>query len=162
MVPINHVGLTLAQRDTWKRMVGIKLAYAGFVGLRALDQHQNQRLAIKLARWAKWHRANVICRRRANKTADKMSALAQQMIAFWHQHHTLKESIFFLINSNSSSNANRLYTYIPLCRSTLCYEKRVIWIYLILLYWILIIYFQSHHVCFYTTFGRILYFYSNN
>ena len=38
---------------------------------------------IKLARWVNWHQANVICRRRANKTADKIPALAQQMIAIW-------------------------------------------------------------------------------
>ena len=45
----------------------------------------NQRLANKLARWAKWNRAtcNIICRRRANKTADIMLALTQQMIAIW-------------------------------------------------------------------------------
>ena len=43
MVPINHVGPTLAQRDTWKRMVGITLAYAGLVGLRTLDQHRTNR-----------------------------------------------------------------------------------------------------------------------
>ena len=40
MVPINHVGPTLAQRNIWKRMVDITLAYAGLVGLRALDQHR--------------------------------------------------------------------------------------------------------------------------
>ena len=40
MVLINQVGPTLAQRDTWKRMVGITLAYARLVGLRALDQHR--------------------------------------------------------------------------------------------------------------------------
>ena len=40
MVPINHVGSTLVQRDTSKRMVGTTLAYAGLVGLRALDQHR--------------------------------------------------------------------------------------------------------------------------
>ena len=28
------------RRDTWKRMVGITLAYAGLVGLRTLDQHR--------------------------------------------------------------------------------------------------------------------------
>ena len=38
MVPINNVGSTLAQRDTWKRMIGITFANEGFVGLRALDQ----------------------------------------------------------------------------------------------------------------------------
>ena len=48
-----------------------------------VGQTSNQRLAIRLARWAKWHRANFICRRRANKTADKMPAFAQQMIAIW-------------------------------------------------------------------------------
>ena len=39
MVPINHVGPTLAKRE---RMVGITLAYmyAGLVELRALDQHR--------------------------------------------------------------------------------------------------------------------------
>ena len=40
MLPINHVVPTLAKRDTWKRMVGITLAYAGLVELRALDQHR--------------------------------------------------------------------------------------------------------------------------
>ena len=40
MVPMNHVGQTLAQRDTCKRMVGITLAYAGLVGLRASNQHR--------------------------------------------------------------------------------------------------------------------------
>ena len=39
-MPINHVGPTLAKRDTGKRLVGITLAYAGLVGLRALDQHR--------------------------------------------------------------------------------------------------------------------------
>ena len=34
---INHVGPTLAQCDTWNRMVGITLADAG---LRAFDQHR--------------------------------------------------------------------------------------------------------------------------
>ena len=34
---INHVGTTLAQCDTWNRMVGITLADAG---LRAFDQHR--------------------------------------------------------------------------------------------------------------------------
>ena len=77
-VPINHVGQTLAVRDTWKRVVGITLAYAGLVWPTS-----NQRLAIKLARWAKWHRANIIFRRRANKTADKIPTLTQQMIAIW-------------------------------------------------------------------------------
>ena len=38
MVLINRVGPTLAQRG---RMVCITLGYAGFVGLRALDQHRN-------------------------------------------------------------------------------------------------------------------------
>ena len=40
MLPINQIGPTLAQRDTRKRMVGITLAYAGLVGLSALDQHR--------------------------------------------------------------------------------------------------------------------------
>ena len=40
MVPINHVGQTLAVRDACKRVVGITLAYAGLVGLPALDQHR--------------------------------------------------------------------------------------------------------------------------
>ena len=90
---INHVGPTLAQRDTWKRMVGIALAYAGFVGLRALDQHRTNGWQFKLARWAKWHRANVICRRGAIKTADKMPALDQQMIAIW----VLSTLLIFLV-----------------------------------------------------------------
>ena len=40
MVPINHVGQTLAVRDTCKRVVGITLAYEGLVGLPAFDQHR--------------------------------------------------------------------------------------------------------------------------
>ena len=80
MVPRNHVGQTLAQRGTWKRMVGITLVY-GACWDTGVGPTPNQRLAIKLARWAKWHRAYVICRRQANKTAEKMPALAQQMIA---------------------------------------------------------------------------------
>ena len=83
MVLINHVGTTLAQRDTWKWMVGITSAYAGLVGLRTLDQHRTNGWQIKLARWEKWRQTNVICRRRANKTADKMPVLAQQMITIW-------------------------------------------------------------------------------
>ena len=75
MVAINH-GPT---RENGWHYVGIcRACWAMGVGPTS-----NQRLAIKLARWAKWHRANVICRRRANKTADKMPALAQQMIAVW-------------------------------------------------------------------------------
>ena len=49
-------------------MVGITLAYVGFGGLRALDQHRTNG------------------RRRANKTADKIPALAQKMIAIWDVH----------------------------------------------------------------------------
>ena len=40
MVPITVDGPTLAQCDTWKRMVGITLAHAGLVELQALDQHR--------------------------------------------------------------------------------------------------------------------------
>ena len=70
--------------DTWKRMIAWH--YVGICrACRAtgVGPTSNQRLAIKLARWAKWHWANVICRRRANKTADKMPALVQRMIAIW-------------------------------------------------------------------------------
>ena len=82
MVPINHVRQTLAIRDTWKRVVGIKLAYAGLnCWAMGVGPSSNQRLAIKLVRWAKWHQANIICWRQANITADKMPALTQQMIA---------------------------------------------------------------------------------
>ena len=41
MVPINHVGPTLAQRGTRKRMVGITVAYTRLVELRAMDQHRS-------------------------------------------------------------------------------------------------------------------------
>ena len=70
--PLILFGPTLAQRDTWKIMVGITLAYAGLVGPKS-----NQPFAIKSARWAKWHWANVIRQRRANKT------LAQRNIVIW-------------------------------------------------------------------------------
>ena len=109
MVPINHVGLTLAKRDTWKRMVGITLAWACWatgVGLTS-----NQRLAMKLARWAKWHRANVICRRWANKTADKMPALAQQMIAIWEY-----ASIYYYV-----SQQRRMHLDINICNDVNLY-----------------------------------------
>ena len=76
MVPINHVGPTLTQLDSWKRIVGIMFAYVGLVGLKALDQQRTKGWQLS---WPdEW---NVICRRRANKTADKMLALSQQMIA---------------------------------------------------------------------------------
>ena len=39
MVPINHVGPTLAKRDLEKEW----LAYAGLIGLRAFDQHGNKK-----------------------------------------------------------------------------------------------------------------------
>ena len=85
-MPITDVGPTLTQRDTWKRMVGITLAYAGLVGLRALDQYRNRTNGWQLS-WP--DEQNVICRRRANKTADKMPALAQQMIAIWNTTYNI-------------------------------------------------------------------------
>ena len=36
----NHIWLTLAKRNTWKRMVGIMLAYAWLVVLKTLNQHR--------------------------------------------------------------------------------------------------------------------------
>ena len=97
MVPINHIsklwilidgahkscraniGPTRYLKENSWHYVGIYRAYWA----TGVGPTSNQRLAIKLARWAKWHRANVIYRRRANKTADKMPALGQQMIAIW-------------------------------------------------------------------------------
>ena len=70
--------------DTWKRMIAWH--YVGICrACRAtgVGPTSNQRLAIKLARWAKLQRANVIDRRRANNTADKMPALVQQTTAIW-------------------------------------------------------------------------------
>ena len=64
-------------------MVGITLAYEGLVGLRALDQHRTNGWQFS---WP--DEQNVICWRRANKTADKMPALAQQMIAIWDHNVT--------------------------------------------------------------------------
>ena len=56
-----------------------------------------------------------------------------------------------------------MYTYFPLCLRTLCYEKQVNWTYMYLTF------FYSYHqlsksqcFIFFPTFGRILYFCSNN
>ena len=82
MVLINHVGTTLAQRDTWKRMVGITLAYAGLVGLRALEQHRTNGWQLS---WPD-KQNDIGLTSFVNKTADRMPALAQQMIAIWEPH----------------------------------------------------------------------------
>ena len=50
-MPLNHVGPTLAQRDNWKRMVGIMLAYAGLGWLRALDHNFVNAGPTKCQRW---------------------------------------------------------------------------------------------------------------
>ena len=69
----------------------------------------NQRLAIMLARWAKWHRTNVICRRRANKTGDKMPALAQQIIAIWGDCDFLSMRITCSLNTLNGFPTLTLY-----------------------------------------------------
>ena len=64
-------------------MVGIMLAYARLVGLRALDQHRTNRWQL-----SRPHEQNdigpthVICQRRANKSSEQI-LLVQQMIAIW-------------------------------------------------------------------------------
>ena len=83
MVPINHVGPTLAQRDTWNRMVGITLAYAGFVGLRALDQHRTNGWQLSWPDEQNDIGLTSLVDVGSTKLPDKMPALAQQMIAIW-------------------------------------------------------------------------------
>ena len=50
--------------------------------LRGYYVGRNIKCALRL-RWTKRHRANVICQRRVNKTANKMPTLAQRMITIW-------------------------------------------------------------------------------
>ena len=73
MVHIYHVGPTLAQRDTSKRMVGITLANTGLVRLRALDQHRTNGWQLS---WPDEQNDIGLM-----SFVDKMPALAQQMIA---------------------------------------------------------------------------------
>ena len=65
-------------------IVGITLANAGLVGLRALDQHRINGWQL---RWPDEQNdmelTSFVDACRANKTADKMSALAQQLNAIW-------------------------------------------------------------------------------
>ena len=58
-------------------MVGITLTYAGLVWLRVLDQHRTKGWQLSWPDEQMTSRANGICRRQANKAADKMLALAQ-------------------------------------------------------------------------------------
>ena len=43
----NHIWLTLAKRNTWKRMVGIMLAYAWLVVLKTLNEHRTNRWQLR-------------------------------------------------------------------------------------------------------------------
>ena len=62
-------------------MVGITLAYAGLAELRALDQHRTNGWQLSWPDEQNDIGLTSFCRRRANKTADKMPALTKQMIA---------------------------------------------------------------------------------
>ena len=66
-----RVGQTLAQRNTWKRMVGITLAYA--------DQHRTDGW-----QWS-WpdEQNDIVLKSFVDVGPTKLPTLAQQMIAIW-------------------------------------------------------------------------------
>ena len=55
ILPLNHVGPTLPQHEIRKRMVGITLANAGLVGLRALDQNRTNRWQLSIITFGQRH-----------------------------------------------------------------------------------------------------------
>ena len=81
MVPINHIGPTLAQRDTCKRMVGITSAYAGLAGLRALVQHRTNDWQLSWPDEQNDTGLTSFVDVRPTKLRSKCQRLAQQMIA---------------------------------------------------------------------------------